>query len=75
MENEESHPDEVLPSHHIQKLSNWEGQIEASPSDESTNNPTYGKCMLSIIQFQIYKLSAKTWKDSYDSRCNPPKKK
>jgi hypothetical protein len=59
MENEDSHLDEVLPNHPIRKRSNLEEQIGASPSDESTNNPTYGKCLLLIIQFHIYDISKK----------------
>jgi hypothetical protein len=43
MESEDSHWDDVLPSRQIWKLTNLEQQIEASPSDESTNTPEYDK--------------------------------
>ena len=45
MESEDSHWDDVLPSRQIWKLTNLEQQIEASPSDESTNTPEYDKYM------------------------------
>ena len=61
MESEDSHWDDVLPSRRIWKLTNLEQQIEASPSDESTNTPEYDKCMVSIIDIHVYKKSDKNW--------------
>ncbi len=61
MEKQDCHLSDSHSSHWMWQLPNLEEQIEASPSDESTNNPSdIYACHLNI-RFQIYELIENKW--------------